>query len=75
MPAAADRLRAIAAAGDALTVGDLALGGGDVIRLLGVPPGPVIGRALELLLGRVLEDPSLNTRDALERMLRDEFRA
>jgi tRNA nucleotidyltransferase (CCA-adding enzyme) len=75
VPAAADRIRAIAAAGDPLTVGDLALSGGDVMRLLGVPPGPVIGRALELLLARVLDDPSLNTGEALERMLRDEFRA
>jgi tRNA nucleotidyltransferase (CCA-adding enzyme) len=73
-PAAADRMLAIAAAGDPLTVGDLALGGGDVMRLLGVPPGPVIGRALEFALGRVLEDPSLNTGESLERMLRDEFR-
>ncbi len=75
VPAAADRLRAIAEAGDALTVGDLAIGGGDVMRLLGVRPGPVIGRALDFLLSRVLDDPSLNTAEALERMLRDDFQA
>jgi tRNA nucleotidyltransferase (CCA-adding enzyme) len=68
---AASRLRAIAAAGDALTIGDLALGGGDVMRILAVPPGPRIGQALARLLDRVLADPSLNTREALERILRE----
>jgi tRNA nucleotidyltransferase (CCA-adding enzyme) len=74
-PAAAARLRAIAAAGDPLAIGDLALGGGDIMRLLGVGPGPVIGRALEFLLARVLAEPSLNTRESLESLLRGEFRA
>jgi tRNA nucleotidyltransferase (CCA-adding enzyme) len=72
---AGERLRAIAADGDPIAIGDLALGGGDIMRLLGVGPGPVIGRALEHLLNRVLADPSLNTREALERALRDEFAA
>ena len=69
-PATAAQLQKIAAAGDPLSIGDLALGGADVMRVLGVPPGPAIGRALAELLARVLEDPSLNTREALERMLR-----
>jgi tRNA nucleotidyltransferase (CCA-adding enzyme) len=71
VPAAADRLTAIASAGDPLTAGDLALGGADVMRILGVPPGPAIGRAIARLLDRVLEDPALNTPEALERLLRD----
>ncbi|HKE18145.1 MAG TPA: hypothetical protein VKB80_24880 [Kofleriaceae bacterium] len=76
VPAApAERLRAIAAAGDPIAIGDLAVGGGDIMRLLGVGPGPIIGRALEFLLDRVLADPSLNAREVLERMLRDEFAA
>jgi len=69
-PATAAQLQKIAAAGDPLSIGDLALGGADVMRVLGVPPGPAIGRALAELLARVLEDPSLNTREALEQMLR-----
>ena len=44
---------------------DLAIGGNDVIKALGVPPGPIIGRVLERLLERVLDDPQLNERDAL----------
>jgi hypothetical protein len=30
-----------------------------------VPPGPALGRVLERLLALVVDDPSLNTRDAL----------
>jgi tRNA nucleotidyltransferase (CCA-adding enzyme) len=71
--ARAERIRAIAAAGDPLAIGDLALGGGDVMRVLAAPPGPIVGRVLEELLARVLADPSLNTRESLERILRDEI--
>jgi hypothetical protein len=71
----AARLRAIAQAGDPLVIGDLAIGGADVMRILAVPPGRAVGRALEFLLERVLSDPRLNTGETLERMLRDDFRA
>jgi tRNA nucleotidyltransferase (CCA-adding enzyme) len=67
-PALADRLAAAAAA--PVTAGDLALGGAEVIRILGVPPGPIIGQALAELLDRVLDDPLLNTRESLEQLLR-----
>ena len=70
-PAAAERLRRIAAAGDPLVAGELALKGKDVMRILGVGPGPEIGRAMARLLERVLEDPALNTPEALERILRE----
>jgi hypothetical protein len=49
--------------GDPLTRGDLALGGSD-LQALGLA-GPRIGETLALLLDRVLEDPSRNTRDTL----------
>jgi tRNA nucleotidyltransferase (CCA-adding enzyme) len=68
-PAAA-RLGEIAGAGDPLSIGDLAVNGGDVMRVLGVPAGPAVGRALDQLLARVLDQPSLNTREALEDILR-----
>ena len=54
---------------DPLTVGDLALDGDDLARL-GVPPGRAIGETLQLLLDRVLDDPSLNTRAALEALVK-----
>jgi tRNA nucleotidyltransferase (CCA-adding enzyme) len=43
---------------------DLAVGGDDLIAL-GFQPGPVIGRTLQLLLHQVIEEPELNTREAL----------
>ncbi|MBA3260438.1 MAG: hypothetical protein H0T68_13350 [Gemmatimonadales bacterium] len=49
--------------------GQLAIGGGDV-QALGVS-GPRIGEVLETLLDRVLEDPSLNTRERLLGMARE----
>ena len=62
-----DRLRAareMLAEAPPLRVGDLAIGGRDLIRL-GLKPGPRFGELLDALLDRVLDDPSLNTRDAL----------
>ncbi len=66
-PDCSDRLRIARetlAGGPPLRVGDLAIGGRDLIRL-GLKPGPRFGDLLEALLDRVLENPSLNTRDAL----------
>jgi tRNA nucleotidyltransferase (CCA-adding enzyme) len=55
----------------ALTVRDLAVDGGDVMRVLGVGPGPQVGAALERLLQRVLDDPGFNRREALLQELGD----
>ncbi len=54
-------------------VADLAVDGEDVMRVLGVGPGPQVGRVLQALLERVLERPALNRRDALLRLLREDF--
>ncbi len=43
---------------------DLAIDGGDLITL-GLAEGPRIGEVLATLLGRVVEDPALNTRERL----------
>jgi tRNA nucleotidyltransferase (CCA-adding enzyme) len=58
----------------ALKIGDLAIGGADVMRLLGCPPGPIIGEVLRRLLERVLDDASLNTREQLEALVPDAAR-
>jgi tRNA nucleotidyltransferase (CCA-adding enzyme) len=50
--------------GDPLTRGDLAITGRDLLQA-GVPAGPGLGRVLERLLGLVVDDPSLNTRETL----------
>ena len=51
--------------GSALTTQDLAVGGNDVVEHLEGRAGPAVGEILRNLLDRVIEDPSLNTRDKL----------
>ena len=51
--------------GGALTTRDLAIGGHDVIALLDGSAGPAVGKILRALLEKVIDDPSLNTRDKL----------
>jgi tRNA nucleotidyltransferase (CCA-adding enzyme) len=55
--------------GDPLTRSDLAITGND-LQALGAM-GPEIGRTLSRLLDRVVENPSLNTRDALLALARE----
>src|SRR5216110_1040533 len=59
--AAVERIRA---AGEPLTLKDLAVKGDDLIAA-GVRPGPDVGEALARLLDEVLEDPARNTREYL----------
>ena len=49
---------------DPIELADLAVDGDD-LRSAGVPGGPRLGTVLHALLAAVVEDPSLNTRDAL----------
>jgi tRNA nucleotidyltransferase (CCA-adding enzyme) len=60
----AEAVKAIRASGAPLSVGDLAVSGADLMAV-GVPEGPQIGETLRTLLERVLEDPGLNTKEAL----------
>ena len=55
-------------AGVPVSLGGLAIAGRDLVAL-GWSPGPGIGLALRALLEAVWEDPSLNNRAALERMV------
>ncbi|CAN5880824.1 HD domain-containing protein [soil metagenome] len=66
------RVRAVLVARDALRVEDLAIGGDDLIGL-GLAPGPVFGEVLAAALERVVEDPSLNTRERLLALVREEL--
>ena len=52
-----------------LRVKDLAVSGADVMRVLGVGPGPQVGQVLNRLLERVLDDPALNQKETLERLI------
>lgn len=59
------RVHAQLAARVALERGDLAVGGDDLIEELSMPPGPAIGRILERLVDRVVDEPRLNRRATL----------
>jgi len=56
----AARGESILAARHPLAIGELAVGGGDVMAALGIPPGRQVGEVLAGLLERVLDDPALN---------------
>lgn len=55
-----------------LTTGDLAIDGGD-LKGLGLQPGPEFGAILRAVHERVLEDPSLNERERLLQLIREEI--
>jgi len=65
------RIAAVAAEDAAMGVGDLAIDGRDVMRILGIPPSRRIGELLEQLLERVLDQPALNNPADLERLLHE----
>jgi tRNA nucleotidyltransferase/poly(A) polymerase len=48
----------------------LAVTGNDIIRILGIPPGPEIGKIKRLLFEKVLDDPGLNTYQELKKQCR-----
>jgi len=52
---------------------DLAVSGEDVMLVLGIGPGPEIGRVLHRMLDHVLEDPAQNQKVALIAMIQKEF--
>jgi putative nucleotidyltransferase with HDIG domain len=61
----AKRVQAELDAGSPLTLRELAVDGDDLIRELGIAPGPLVGELLERLLGLVIADPSLNRPERL----------
>ena len=63
------RIARVAAEDAVLRVKDLAVNGADVMRVLGVGPGPQVGSVLNRLLERVLDDPTLNQKETLERLI------
>ena len=51
---------------DAVSVKMLAINGDDLMKLLGIAPGPKIGAILDVLLSEVIEDQKLNDQKYLE---------
>jgi tRNA nucleotidyltransferase (CCA-adding enzyme) len=66
-----DRAAAILERGDPLAMNELSLAGADLMKELGISPGPRIGKLLAMLFDRVIEDPSLDTREALLELARE----
>jgi len=48
-----------------MEINDMAVNGNDVMEILGVKPGPIIGKVLKELFDEVLEDTSKNEREYL----------
>jgi tRNA nucleotidyltransferase (CCA-adding enzyme) len=63
------RISEVAASDAAMRITDLAIDGKDVMRILGVAPGRIVGVVLERLLERVLDDPALNDAERLSALV------
>jgi tRNA nucleotidyltransferase (CCA-adding enzyme) len=64
------RVERVLSSARALSIGDLAVDGRDVMRELGIGPGPDVRAALEALLQEVLDHPERNTGEELRSRLR-----
>lgn len=53
------------------TIGDMAVDGNDVMKILGISPGPKIGEVLGKLFEEVMEDASKNNREYLVRRIEE----
>lgn len=65
------RIRKVLDEENAFSLKHLKVNGTDVMRIRNIPPSPLIGRILDHLLEKVLDDAQLNTKEDLERMIRD----
>ncbi|MBE7484434.1 MAG: HD domain-containing protein [Polyangiaceae bacterium] len=59
------RVAALMAAGAAMSARDLAVNGHDLMEIVGMKPGPGLGKVLAALLDEVIENPELNQREPL----------
>ena len=56
---------------DPISVGMLKIDGSRIMEVAGITPGPKIGWTLHALLEEVLDDPTRNTEEYLEKRVRD----
>lgn len=68
------RIDKIVAEENALHVNDLKVDGHDIMEVLGLRPGPRVGQVLNDLLEKVLDDPELNDRDILLKLIKENGR-
>jgi len=64
-----DKLYRVSTKNTILTVNDLAIGGKEVMEIMQIPPGPIIGNVLKDLLNIVIEDPGENTPERLKSII------
>jgi len=55
---------------DPISVKMLKISGNDVMKILGIKPGPKVGQTLNVLLGYVLEEPQKNKKEFLEKEIK-----
>jgi len=55
------------------SIKNLALNGFDVMKVLGIKPGPMVGEALEYLFAKVKDNRELNNRETLIALLKERF--
>jgi tRNA nucleotidyltransferase (CCA-adding enzyme) len=60
-----ERTDRLLAAGAVLSPKDLTLRGGDMMKALSLPPGPIVGEILQALVEIVTDEPADNTRERL----------
>lgn len=56
---------------DPVSVKMLKINGDELIKILGINPGPKIGAILEVMLSEVIDDPQLNNKDYLEKRAKE----
>ncbi len=56
---------------DPITPKMLKMKGDDIMKILGIPPGPRVGEILSVLLDEVLDDPKRNTKKHLGKRVRE----
>ena len=66
-----ERIRTLNQKPHVANIRDLALDGKKVMEILGVSPGPEVGKAIDFLLERVTDQPELNTEESLRRLLKE----
>jgi hypothetical protein len=53
------------------SINDMAVDGNDVMRILNIKPGPIIGKMLNELFAEVDEDLKLNNKEYLEKRIKE----
>ncbi len=53
----------------AFSIGDLEISGRDIIKILNIDQGPKVGQILEYLFEKVLDEPRLNIKTELEKLI------